>query len=267
MQTDFAHVSSEGRDLRLEYAWLNGAQRDAPLLVFLHEALGTLAMWRDFPQRLCDAAAVRGLVFSRYGYGGSTARPPRELWPLDYLEREGRQLLPEFLRAVGAPANPWLFGHSDGASIALIYAAAFPESLAGAVVLAPHIFVEDATIAGVATARRSYETTDLRQRLARYHRDPDDAFWRWHDRWIDPAFRNWNIEGLLPAIRCPLLAIQGEGDEYATMAQLDGLKRRVPQAELVKLAGCRHSPHRDQPQQVMDAVVRQIRRAGRLTPI
>ena len=261
MQTDFADVSFEGRRLRVEYAWLNGAQRDAPLIVFLHEALGTVAMWRDFPQRLCDAGGSRGLVYSRYGHGGSTARPQREPWPLDYLEREAR-LLPQFLRAVAAPAKPWLFGHSDGASITLIHAAAFPESLAGAIVLAPHIFVEEATVAGVAAARRSYETTDLRRRLARYHPDPDDAFWRWHDRWVDPAFRAWNIEALLPAIRCPLLAIQGEDDEYATMAQLDGIKRLAPQAQLLKLADCRHSPHRDQPQQVMDTVIAFMRSAA-----
>jgi pimeloyl-ACP methyl ester carboxylesterase len=259
MDVQDAELLFEGRPLRLEYAWLNAEQRDAPLIVFLHEALGTLALWRDFPQRLCDAGGLRGLLYSRYGLGGSTARPPREPWPLDYLEREARELLPEFLRAAGATARPWLFGHSDGASIALIYAAAFPEWLAGAVVLAPHSFVEDATTAGVAAARRSYETTDLRRRLGRYHPDPDDAFWRWHDRWVDPAFRNWNIEALLPAIRCPLLAIQGEDDEYATMAQLDGIKQRVPQAELLKLAACRHSPHRDQPQAVIDAVVQFVR--------
>jgi pimeloyl-ACP methyl ester carboxylesterase len=223
--------------------------------VFLHEGLGTLAMWRDFPQRLCDAGGFRGLLYSRYGYGGSTARPAREQWPLDYLEREARQLLPNFLRAAGADDRPWLFGHSDGATIALIHAAAYPDALAGAVVLAPHIFVEAATIAGIGAARRSYETTDLRERLGRYHAHPDDVFWRWHDRWIDPAFRNWSIEARLPAIRCPLLAIQGEDDEYATMAQLDGIKRQVPQAVLLKLAACRHSPHRDQPQAVIDATI------------
>lgn len=227
--------------------------------MFLHEALGTIAMWRDFPQRLCDAGGFRGLVYSRYGHGGSTPRPSREPWPLDYLEREARLALPALLRATGADAHPWLLGHSDGASIALIYAAAFPESLAGAILLAPHIFVEDATVAGVAAARRSYETTDLRKRLARYHADPDDAFWRWHDRWVDPAFRGWTIEALLPQIRCPLLAIQGQDDEYATMAQLDGIKRLVPQAELRKLADCRHSPHRDQPQAVIDAAAQLIR--------
>jgi len=260
MQIEFADVAFEGRPVRLEYAWLNADRRAAPLLVFLHEALGAVTMWRDFPRRLCDASGFRGLLYSRYGHGGSSARPSREPWPLDYLEREARQALPAFLRAVGATARLWLFGHSDGASIALINASAFPESLAGAVVLAPHIFVEDATVAGVLAARRSYETTDLRRRLARYHPDPDDAFWRWHDRWVDPAFRDWNIEELVPAIRCPLLAIQGAGDEYATMAQLDGIKRLMPQAELLKLTACRHSPHRDQPQAVIDAVVRCMRK-------
>jgi pimeloyl-ACP methyl ester carboxylesterase len=259
MNIQHAELPFEGRTVRLEYAWLNAAQRDAPLVVFLHEGLGTLAMWGGFPQRLCDAGGFRGLLYSRYGYGGSTARPAQEPWPLDYLEREARLLLPDFLRAVGADARPWLFGHSDGASIALLHAAAFPDALAGAVVLAPHIFVEAATIAGIAAARRSYETSDLRQRLARRHADPDAAFWRWHDRWTDPAFRNWNIEALLTDIRCPILAIQGEGDEYATMAQLDGIKRLVPQAELLKLAACRHAPHRDQPQTVVDAVLRFIR--------
>ena len=259
MDIQFTELAFEGRAVRLEYAWLNAAQRDAPLVVFLHEALGTLAMWRDFPQRLCDAGGFRGLLYSRYGYGSSTARPPGEPWPLDYLKREARQLLPGFLRAVSADVRPWLFGHSDGASIALIYAAALPDALAGAVVLAPHIFVEDATIAGIAAARRNYETTDLRHRLGRYHPDSGGAFWRWHDRWVDPAFRSWNIEALLPAIRCPLLAIQGEDDEYATMAQLGGIKRRVPQAELLKLTACRHSPHRDQPQAVIDAVLRFVR--------
>jgi pimeloyl-ACP methyl ester carboxylesterase len=256
MQIEFAEVSFEGRAVRLEYAWLNAERRDAPLVVFLHEGLGTLTMWGGFPQRLCEAGGFRGLLYTRYGYGGSTPRPPREKWPADYLEREARSALPDFLRAVGVAERPWLCGHSDGASIALIYAALFPDALAGAVVMAPHIFVEEATIAGVVAARRSYETSDLRRLLARRHADPDAVFWRWHDRWIDPAFRSWTIEALLPEIRCPLLSIQGEDDEYATMAQLDGIKRLVPQAQLLKLAGCRHAPHRDQPQAVTDAITR-----------
>jgi pimeloyl-ACP methyl ester carboxylesterase len=218
MQIEFADVSFESRVLRLEYAWLDAGQHGAPLVVFLHEGLGTLAMSGGFPQRLCDAGGFRGLLYSRYGYGGSTPRPPQEKWPPDYLEREARQALPDFLRAIGVVDRPWLFGHSDGASIALIYAAVFPEALAGAAAMAPHVFVEEATLAGIAAARRSYETSDLRRLLAPRHADPDAVFWRWHDRWIDPVFRDWNIEALLPDIRCPLLAIQGEDDEYATMA-------------------------------------------------
>jgi pimeloyl-ACP methyl ester carboxylesterase len=260
METLFADVPFEGRTVRLEHAWLNPDRREAPLIVFLHEGLGCVAMWRDFPQRLCDACGCRGLVYSRYGYGRSTPQPPDEVFPVDFLEREARAALPAFLRAVGADPRPWLFGHSDGASIALAHAATFPDSIAGAVVLAPHIFVEEATIAGIVAAKRVYEATDLRQRLARYQPDPDATFRRWHERWLDPAFRTWNIEALLPGIRCPLLAVQGVDDEYATMAQLDGIRRLVPQSELLKLADCRHSPHRDQPQAVIAATRRLVLR-------
>jgi pimeloyl-ACP methyl ester carboxylesterase len=218
-------------------------------------------MWRDFPQRLCDACGCRGLVYSRYGYGASTLRPRGEGLPFDFLEREAREALPAFLRAAGVEARPWLFGHSDGASIALLHAAVFPLALAGAVVLAPHISVEDVTIAGIVAAKRTYATTDLRQRLARYHPDPDAVFACWHERWLDPAFRGWSIEALLPAIRCPLLAVQGFEDEYGTMAQLDGIKRYVPQADLLKLADCGHSPHRDQRQAVIKATAAIVRGA------
>ena len=253
MDVQFTDLSIESRAARLEYEWVNRDHGGAPLIVFLHEGLGCVAMWRDFPPRLCDACGCRGLVYSRYGYGGSTPRSPGEGLPADFLEREAREALPAFLRAAGAEARPWLFGHSDGASIALLYAAAFPQALSGAVVLAPHIFVEDVTIAGIAAAKRVYEATDLRRRLARYHPDPDTVFAGWHERWLDPAFREWNIEALLPAIRRPVLAMQGFDDEYGTMAQLDGIKQHVPHAELLKLAGCGHSPHRDQPQAVIDA--------------
>jgi pimeloyl-ACP methyl ester carboxylesterase len=194
MQIEFAELSFEGRNLRLEYTWLNADRADAPLIVFMHEGLGSLAMWGGFPQRLCDAGGFRGLLYSRYGYGRSTAWPAREQWPLDYLEREARQLLPDFLRAVGADARPWLFGHSDGASIGRIHAAAHPNELGGAVVLAPHIFVEEATIAGIAAARRSYETSDLRKRLARRHADPEDvlALARPLDRSVVPHLEHRN---------------------------------------------------------------------------
>jgi pimeloyl-ACP methyl ester carboxylesterase len=227
-------------------------------MVFLHEGLGSVSAWRDFPQHLCDAGLYRGLVYSRYGYGRST--PRREPFPPDYLDREAREGLPAFLQAVGAGVEsgaekPWFFGHSDGASIALLYAARFPDRVAGVIALAPHIFIEDVTIAGLTQARTSYQTGELKQRLARHHVDTDSAFWGWNDNWLHPAARGWNIEYMLPTIRCPVLAIQGVEDEYATMAQLDRLKLFVPQTDLLKLASCGHAPHRDQARVVTMAVV------------
>jgi pimeloyl-ACP methyl ester carboxylesterase len=260
MQIEFAEVSFEGRSLRLEYAFLNAERRAAPLLVFLHEGLGTPAMWRDFPQQLCDAGGFRGLLYSRYGYGGSTARPAKEQWPLDYLEREARQLLPNFLRAVGADARPWLFGHSDGASIALIHAGGSGRPLAGLVLMAPHVLVEDVSVASIAAARVAYETTDLRAKLARHHADVDSAFRGWNRIWLHPDFRPWNIEEYLPRIDCPVLAIQGEDDEYGTMEQMRCIGARVPDVELLRLEDCRHSAHKDQPEAVIDAVTRFVDR-------
>ncbi|MFD2270232.1 alpha/beta fold hydrolase [Undibacterium arcticum] len=250
MAVQVAVVPFNQRTIRLEYQWLNAEMTDAPLIVFLHEGLGSLSMWKNYPQQLCDTAQCRGLVYSRYGYGNSTPRPHDEKkWPVDYMQQQALDVLPALLQAVGVDAaadKPWLFGHSDGASIALIYAASYPAALAGAIVLAPHVFVEDISIHGIEQARAAYLQTDLQQRLARYHADPDSAFWGWNDIWLAPDFRGWNIETLLPEIRCPVLALQGYDDEYGTMAQLDGIARRVPQAELLKLAACGHSPQRDQ---------------------
>lgn len=262
MNVDFVELPFESRTARLEYRWIAPERHASPLIVFLHEGLGSVAMWKEYPQRLCDAGSFRGLVYSRYGYGRSTPRPRQERWPVDYLHREARERLPAFLRAAGAGnEKPWLLGHSDGASIALIYAASFPDALSGAVLLAPHIFVEPMSLAGIAETKASYESGGLKERLAAYHADPDSAFWGWCDAWLDPAFRSWSIETLLPAIRCPLLAVQGREDEYATMVHLDGIKRLVPQAELLKLARCRHSPHRDRPEALTQAAIGFIRGA------
>ncbi|MCC2673643.1 MAG: alpha/beta hydrolase fold protein [Ramlibacter sp.] len=252
----FASLSAGGRQLRIEYEWAGTAPQAAPLLVFLHEGLGSVAMWRDFPQRLCDAVGARGLVYSRAGYGRSTPKPPDERWKPDFMHVEAREVLPALLRTLDVRERPWLFGHSDGGSIALLHAAAFPDAVQGLVVLAPHIFVEEVSVASIREAREAWRTTDLRQRLARYHDDPDSAFHGWNDAWLDPAFRDWNIEGALGTIRCPLLAIQGLDDEYGTMEQIRGIARRVPQAQLLELRACGHSPHRDQP----DAVIRAVSR-------
>jgi pimeloyl-ACP methyl ester carboxylesterase len=254
----FATVIQGGRAVRLEYRGVGTADPSAPLLVFLHEGLGSASMWRDFPARLCAAGGYRGLVYSRTGYGRSTPRPHDERWSPGYMHEQAQEVLPQFLAAAGVDAAadpPWLFGHSDGASIALIHAATFPETVAGLVVLAPHIFVEDLSVNSIEQAKYAYRSTDLRSRLARHHEDVDSAFWGWNDIWLDPAFRHWNIEGLLASIRVPVLAVQGHNDEYGTMAQIDDLASRVPQAEVLKLDDCAHSPHRDQPEAVVQATI------------
>jgi len=250
----YADIVVAGRPQRLEYAWVGAARADAPVIVFLHEGLGSLAMWKDFPQALCTAAGARGLVFSRYGYGRSTPRPATEKWPVEFMHAQAEQVLPAFFANVGLDRPAWLYGHSDGGSIALLYAAAFPERVAGVVAVAAHVFVEDVSVASIEAARVAYVGTDLRQRLARFHADPDSAFGGWNDIWLDPAFRAWNIEDCLPRIRCPVLAVQGEDDEYGTMAQIDAIARRVPHARLLKLAACGHLPQRDQPERLIAAV-------------
>ncbi len=157
------------------------------------------------------------------------------------------------------PRPPWLFGHSDGGSIALLYAARFPERTAGAIVLAPHILVEDLSVASIEQARQAYLATDLRQRLARHHDDPDSAFWGWNRIWLHPPFRHWSIEDEITAITCPLLAVQGLDDEYGTLEQIRGIARRVPQTQLLELADCGHSPQRDQPEKLIQAAAAFLR--------
>jgi len=235
---------------RIEYAWIGA--RGAPALVFLHEGLGSIQQWRDFPQRLCERAGARGLVYDRYGYGQSDVLAEPRVGT-DFMHREAQDALPELLRGLGLEA-PVLVGHSDGASIALIHAGS-GHPVRALVLMAPHVFVEEISVRSIEAARRQFETTDLRARLARYHRDPDKTFRLWNDAWLDPAFRDWNIEPYLPRIRCPVLAIQGEDDEYGTLAQVEAIARQVAgPCRLVKLPACGHSPFKDQPEAVLDAV-------------
>lgn len=238
-----------GRSVEIEVQWIGGAA-DAPLMVFLHEGLGSVSMWRDFPHQLCAALGFRGLLYSRPGYGQSTLRPADEAWAPDFMHRQAQEVLPALLIALGIDTRvdrPWLFGHSDGGSIALLHAARFPDRVAGLVVLAPHLFVETLSIDSIRKARETYLQTDLRERLARHHRDPDSAFWGWNDIWLHPDFRAWNIERELGPITCPVLAVQGRDDEYGTLAQIEHIAAAVPQTQLCVLEHCGHSPHRDQP--------------------
>jgi pimeloyl-ACP methyl ester carboxylesterase len=264
MTAGSVNVAAGGRRFDIEYAWID-AESAAPVMVFLHEGLGSVLMWKDFPQALCRALRMRGLVYSRPGYGRSTPRARDERWPVDFMHRQATQLLPALLASLDVAPRPWLFGHSDGASIALLYAAAFPDAPAGVIALAPHLFVEEASVRSIDAARIAYGSTDLRARLARYHDDVDSAFFGWNDVWLDPAFRAWNIEGEMARIRCPVLAIQGEDDEYGTMAQVDRLADRVARAQVVKLPQCGHSPHRDQPARVIESVAGFVR-SSTLTP-
>jgi pimeloyl-ACP methyl ester carboxylesterase len=257
----FLSLELAGASPRIEYAWVGSADAAAPTMVFLHEGLGSVAMWRDFPARLCDAAGVRGLVYSRPGYGQSTPRPADERWQPDFMHKQARQVLPAVLRALEVK-RPWLFGHSDGGSIALLYAAAFPQALRGAIVLAPHIFVEEISVTSIRQARETYLSTDLKQKLARYHADPDSAFWGWNDIWLSPAFRDWSIAQEIRTIACPLLAIQGIADEYGTLEQVRGIARAVPQTRLLELPQCGHSPHKDQPDAVIAAVTQFVAAAS-----
>jgi len=253
----WADLHALRRDMRLEYRWIAPERRDAPLLVFLHEGLGSISMWKDWPQRACQAAGCRGLVFSRYGHGQSTPRQAGERRSVQYLHDEARDALPALLAALGVDTGrdrPVLFGHSDGGTIALLYAAMYPQAVAGIVVAAPHIFVEDITVANIAVARQAYLETDLPAKLGRHHIDADSAFWAWNDTWLSPPFRGWNIEASLPDIRCPVLAMQGVDDEYGTLEQIRGIRRGAPQTRVLEIPDCGHSPHKDQPQVVIAAV-------------
>jgi pimeloyl-ACP methyl ester carboxylesterase len=252
-------IRFHGRSLDIEYRLIPAARPDAGLLVFLHEGLGSVALWKDWPDALCAATGRRGLVFSRYGYGASTPRPPEEHWPVEFMHDQAREALPALFASLGLEhERPILFGHSDGGSIALLYAALYPERVQAIAVAAPHVLVEDVTITSIEQARKAYLQTDLRGKLARYHDDVDSAFWGWNDIWLDPEFRAWNIESFLPAIRCPILAIQGEDDQYGSLRQIEAIRHRAPQTQLCVLPQCRHSPQVDQPQATIEAVARFI---------
>jgi pimeloyl-ACP methyl ester carboxylesterase len=261
MTVEHVELDWSGRRVRIEHEWIDPGNANAPLLVFLHEGLGSHSMWRDFPRDLCTAGSFRGLVYSRPGYGRSTPRAKDERWAVDYMHRQAHDLLPALLDALHIDEPPWLVGHSDGASIALIHAGG-GHAVTGLALLAPHVVVEDISVASIAAAKVAYETTDLRAKLARYHADVDSAFRGWNRIWLHPDFRQWNIEAYLPRIDCPVLAIQGEDDEYGTMEQLARIERGVRDVDCVALADCRHTPHKDQPAAVIGAITRFVDRIG-----
>ena len=256
--SQFANIDWAGKAIRIGYQWLGSTDISQPLIVCLHEGLGSVAMWKDFPQRLCEAAKCRGLVYSRPGYGQSTPRSADETWQPDFMHRQAFEVLPALLKELGIDTEkdkPWLFGHSDGGSIALLFAARHPNNISGAIVVAPHILVEELSVRSIEKAKLAYQTTALRSQLARYHDDVDSAFWGWNNIWLNPAFRRWNLTQAIKTITCPLLAVQGLDDEYGTLEQIHGIKRVLPATQLLELPDCGHSPHRDQPDALIDACV------------
>jgi len=239
----------------LEVQWIDGSE---PVLVFLHEGLGSIPQWRDFPAKVASATGCRALVYDRYGYGKSEVLKEDRVG-VDYMHREALDVLPELLFKFKIQ-NPLLVGHSDGASIALIHAGA-GHAVRGVAVLAPHVFVEKSGLKSIVNINEAFETSGLAERLGKYHRDARKTFHLWADAWLDPAFRQWNIEEYLPRIKCPVLAIQGKDDEYGSMAQLEAIKARVGgPCELLKLSQCGHSPHRDRPKEVLTSVSAFIRK-------
>ena len=243
------HLTVDG--LRVEYRDLPAAVAGRPVLVLLHEGLGSASMWGRFPERLAAATGCRVIVGSRAGYGHSEPYPePRTA---RYQHREGEEALPAFLAALGV-VRPVVIGHSDGGTMALLYAAAHPDAPLGIALMAPHEFIEEETLAGIRAAGEAWRTTEWPTRLARHHADAARVFREWHDVWLSPEYRHWNIEDRLPLITCPVLAIQGVDDEYASLRQIEVIADRVPGTRLLALPSCGHAPHRDQEAAVLAAL-------------
>jgi pimeloyl-ACP methyl ester carboxylesterase len=236
------------------------AGRQLAPVIFLHEGLGSVAMWREWPQQVCDATGRDGIVYSRRGYGNSDPVPDvrgaGRLQP-DYMHREAWEVLPALLRELRID-RPVLLGHSDGGSIALLHASRHPVS--ACVAMAPHVVVEDVSVGSIEAARDAYATT-IRERLKRYHADVDVAFWQWNDVWLSGAFRPFDIRGDCRRIVAPVLAIQGQDDVYGSMRQIEEIAPTLGSFRMEKLAACGHSPHRDQPERTCALVSEFLQRA------
>ena len=248
--------------LRLEGRWLGPGPADAPTLVLLHEGLGCVGLWSDFPQKLAQATGCGIFVYSRAGYGKSDPVPlPR---PLTYMHEEARDVLPKLQDKIGFRRG-MLVGHSDGASIAVIYAGMHDDSrLDGIALIAPHVFTEDMGIASIAEAKIAYEQGDLKRKLARWHHDVDCTFGGWIEAWLDPEFRKWDLTEFLPAIRIPVQIIQGEADQYGTIAQVEAIAQGCTgPVETVMLPGIGQSPHREATEAAVEAIASFVRRCRR----
>jgi len=237
----------------LEYRWIAPQFSGAPTIVMLHEGLGSVGLWGDFPDKLRDATGTGVFAYSRAGYGNSSpVTLPR---PLDYMHREGLDVLPKVLDAIGFHRG-LLLGHSDGASIAAIYAGSCQDRrLQGVVMIAPHFIVEDVSVMSIAEIKTAYETTDLRTRLARWHKHVDNAFWGWNGAWLDPKFRDWNICDYLARISVPVAIVQGVNDQYGTMRQVELAREECScRVDVSVISGAAHTPHREAPTVTLDVI-------------
>jgi pimeloyl-ACP methyl ester carboxylesterase len=237
----------------LEYKWLAPQSPDAPTIVMLHEGLGSVGLWGDFPEKLQQSTGAGIFLYSRAGYGQSSpVTLPR---PLDYMHREALDVLPKLLDAIGFKRG-LLLGHSDGASIAAIYAGSHQDHrLQGVAMLAPHFVVEDISVTSIAKIKTTYETTDLKAKLARWHKDVDNAFYGWNGAWLDPKFRDWDISDYLAYIRVPVMIVQGVDDQYGTMRQVEIAQEECYcPVDLKVISGAAHSPHREAPGATLDAI-------------
>lgn len=244
-------IQADGKSL--EAVCYGPAPKDAPTIIMLHEGLGSVSLWKEFPERLAEATGFGVFVYSRAGYGKSDpAELPR---PIDYMSHEAKVVLPQVLDAIGFE-NGILLGHSDGASIAAIHAGSLVDfRVRGLVLMAPHFFTEPEGLASIVAANEAYERGDLREKLARYHDDVDNAFRGWNDAWLNPDFAEWNVAEAIDYLRIPVLAIQGVDDQYGTEAQIRELTDRAySPVDVCMLEDCKHSPHHEQPDAVLAAV-------------
>ena len=255
----FLNINSQ----QLEVRRIEGSAALAPI-VFLHEGLGSVSLWAqrglDWPLAVCQATGRAGVVYSRRGYGQSSpAAAGRNVLPPDYMHQEAWDVLPVLLAQLGIQ-SPVLLGHSDGATIALLYASR--HRVAACIAVAPHVVVEGVAVKAICQAKEAFESGDLKQRLAKHHADADGAFWQWNDVWLSEGFASFDIRPECSHITAPLLLVQGLNDEYGTMLQLDEIAKAAPHAQQLRLADCGHSPHRDQPQLCVEGVANFLRAPG-----
>lgn len=252
---EFLEIDWDSRTIAVEYRFISADVNDAPLIIFLHEGLGSLSLWKEFPNRLCRAIGYRGMVYSRPGYGRSTPFDRNADWGIDFMHRQAYEVLPTLLQRLNI--NPgkdkvWLFGHSDGASIALLYGAANPNTIQGIIAVAPHVMVEDITIDSIRHLERIYRTSKLSKKFAAHHASPDATFDGWCRIWLDHNFRKWSIEADLNAIKVPVLTVQGTDDEYGTAKQISTIGQYTKNTQAYWIKNCGHTPHRTHPDELLD---------------